>query len=193
MLSQRWWVLRILDGVQGSPDVVVLGLQKPGEPATFIREAHGQHLRQGLDQPGSASGGRWGYKAASFSPVGPSWEGSESWAPQTLASAETGVHLSMDPLLWKTSGSSHHLLLSSYPTPSAPRAVPGLQGYLFICSARDCAVPSLFPSPCWVQRSSCSAESYTSLLCWNFLERQVSGGFFYLHVPRQYQLQCPEG
>lgn len=52
MLSQWWWVLRILDGVQGSPNVVVLGLQKPGEPATFIREAHGQHLRQGLDQPG---------------------------------------------------------------------------------------------------------------------------------------------
>lgn len=40
--SQR--VLGILDGVQRGPNVVVLGLQEPGEPSALVREAHGQHL-----------------------------------------------------------------------------------------------------------------------------------------------------
>ena len=45
---------------------------------------------------------------------------------------------------------------------------------------------------CWGQSSSCLAESYTSPLCWNCLQRRGSGGFSCLHVPHQYRLQCLE-
>lgn len=52
--------------------------------------------------------------------------GLESLALPILASVETGVHLWMGPLLLKTSVSSHHLLLSSYPTPSVPGTQPAV-------------------------------------------------------------------
>lgn len=41
--QQQWWP-GVLDGVQRSPDVIILGLQELGRPATFIQEPHGQHL-----------------------------------------------------------------------------------------------------------------------------------------------------
>lgn len=50
--------------------------------------------------------------------------------------------------------------------------------------------PPCHPLVCWAQRSSCWAESCTYPQCPSCLERRVSGGFFSLRAPHQYQLQC---
>ena len=44
--------LGVVDGVQRRSDVVGLGLQEAGQPASLVAEAHGEHLGQGLHQPG---------------------------------------------------------------------------------------------------------------------------------------------
>lgn len=38
----------VLDGIKGGANVIVFGLQKTSQPATFICEAHWQHLSQRL-------------------------------------------------------------------------------------------------------------------------------------------------
>lgn len=45
------WGLGVLDGVQSGTNVVVLGVEQSSQPTTFICEAHGEHLGQGLHQP----------------------------------------------------------------------------------------------------------------------------------------------
>lgn len=50
LLLQVRWLLRILDGIKCCPNVAVLGLQEPSQPSTLIREAHGEHLGQGLNE-----------------------------------------------------------------------------------------------------------------------------------------------
>lgn len=45
-------LLGILDGVQRSADVKVLGLKEAGEPAAFISETHREHRGKRLNQAG---------------------------------------------------------------------------------------------------------------------------------------------
>lgn len=51
MMSLVWaGLLGVLDGIERSADVAVLGLQQVSQPAAFVAEAHGQHGRQRLHQ-----------------------------------------------------------------------------------------------------------------------------------------------
>lgn len=53
-----WAGFGVLDGIQGSSDVKLLGVEQSGQPSTVIGEAHGEHLRKRLHQPGICIWGR---------------------------------------------------------------------------------------------------------------------------------------
>lgn len=92
--SSAWLLGRLsgkLDCIESGANVEVFGLKKTSQPTAFICESHRQHLSQRLDETRirlcdtwenvstgvpnpnpdlSLPSGRWGYRAASFRPVG---------------------------------------------------------------------------------------------------------------------------